>query len=372
MGQMIERIIPILALTSAGMLALPSDAQTFTQLYDFSGRGSPGYPMGPLLYKEGILYGTSEYGGPGKKSFGTVYTYNISQGSAAVLHAFKNPADGQSPLQGVVSVKGHLFGTTSTSGAYDVGTVFKMSRHTGYETPLFSFPEGDYHPDPGGLVYGNGVLYGVTAYGGSANSGTIFTVDPVTGQTNTIYTFQGGAAGTLASSRLVYFGDVLYGELRFAKGDGSPKLFKFDPATGTETVLYRPGGEALPGGILTSHGRYLYGINGNNGGTIFRIDPQTNSYKRLCVLAGAGVSFYGYPVTYLNGSLYGLTPNGGTSGYGAIFSCNLSTGLLSTAYSFPIDSFGVGGELTAVGDTLYGTNSEGGKDYAGILYSFTP
>src|ERR1700676_4319790 len=55
-----------------------------------------------------------------------------------VLYSFKNLPDGQLPSAGVIrDAAGNLYGTTSYGGAFNSGTVFKLSKHG--RTVLYSF-----------------------------------------------------------------------------------------------------------------------------------------------------------------------------------------------------------------------------------------
>lgn len=100
--------------------------------------------------------------------------------------------NGSSPEFGslVQGLDGSLYGTTSTGGAYNDGTIFKLTREGGLAT-LHSFDLTDGAYPYAGLVQAtNGNLYGTTSQGGaySSEGGTVFEIAP-TGTLATLYSF---------------------------------------------------------------------------------------------------------------------------------------------------------------------------------------
>jgi len=135
------------------------------------------------------LYGTTDEGGTYCESSsafgcGTVFAITTS-GTETVLNSFgTGSGDGSYPDAGLLNVKGTLYGTTSSGGAYAYGgTVFKITT-SGAETVLHSFegPAGDGSLPFAGLINVNGTLYGTTGYGGSGSCeigcGTVFSLSP--------------------------------------------------------------------------------------------------------------------------------------------------------------------------------------------------
>ena len=90
-------------------------------------------PWGNLVSDAaGNLYGTTVYGGASNNCryrCGTVFKVDTT-GKATVLHSFTGgPTDGASPYSRLIrDAAGNLYGTTSFGGAFDYGTVFKLSR----------------------------------------------------------------------------------------------------------------------------------------------------------------------------------------------------------------------------------------------------
>lgn len=139
-------------------------------------------PSGDLLFdKQGNLYGTTSSGG--EDHAGAAYVLSKdAQGKwkINVLHSFDaDKGDGTAPLSGLaLSPQGDLYGTTSTGGAYNKGTVYRLSRGPkGWrETILHSFSGGKDGNGPvaGIFVEPSGSLLGSTYYGGSKQLGVVF------------------------------------------------------------------------------------------------------------------------------------------------------------------------------------------------------
>jgi uncharacterized repeat protein (TIGR03803 family) len=73
---------------------------------------------------------------------------------------------------------GRLYGTTSAGGAYNLGTVFSISK-SGSHAVRYSFRGSDGSRPRGGLVQAkDSYLYGTTSGGGSTNSGVIYRIAP--------------------------------------------------------------------------------------------------------------------------------------------------------------------------------------------------
>ena len=76
------------------------------------------------------LYGTTYYGGgsgcAGERGCGAVYAV-AADGTETVLHSFQGSSDGANPYSGLIQVGSKLYGTTSSGGAYNAGTVFSIS-----------------------------------------------------------------------------------------------------------------------------------------------------------------------------------------------------------------------------------------------------
>lgn len=161
-------------------------------VYDFRPNTRDGMlPRAKLIAWNGNLYGTTVSGGGSLKcntGCGTVFEVTPS-GTETVLFRFKNRREGFDPFSRLLENKGALYGTTSDGGdlycyqgtykASGCGTVFKVTS-LGVETVLHDFkgPSADGTAPLTGLTSLDGVFYGTTSSGGSKNDGTVFRVAP--------------------------------------------------------------------------------------------------------------------------------------------------------------------------------------------------
>ncbi len=236
------------------------------------GTGSDGaFPMADLIDVAGTLYGTTQEGGA--YGYGTVFSISTS-GSEKVVHSFGSKSgDGVYPMAGLHYLNGVMYGTTRYGGANGAGTVFSVSTaSTGdAEKVLHSFGSGSDGSEPyDSLIEVNGTLYGTTARGGySAGGGTVFSITP-SGVEKVQYSFcseRSCADGTAPYANLIKVKDKLYGTTFEGGAYRGGTLFRITMA-GKETVLHNFGkhadGSNPQAGLIYVNGR-LYGTT-NAGG----------------------------------------------------------------------------------------------------------
>jgi uncharacterized repeat protein (TIGR03803 family) len=143
-------------------------------------------PNGGLVEDaSGNLYGTTQYGG--NNNAGMVYEVS-SSGSISGVASFDWSNTGGAPSAGLaLDSLGDLFGTTTSGGSGNCGTVFEIPAGSGSISPLFSFNGADGDSGfnfggwdemnqimPGVVVDSSGNIYGEAAGGGGANLGTVY------------------------------------------------------------------------------------------------------------------------------------------------------------------------------------------------------
>jgi uncharacterized repeat protein (TIGR03803 family) len=211
-------------------------------LHSFQDNGTDGYdPSASLIDVNGMLYGTTETGGEhfgcGRiegDGCGTVFSIDPKTGAETVLYSFcsqKKCADGAWPVASLIDVNGMLYGTTwyggtnsnselcgDGDGVVGCGTVFSLNPTTGKETVVYSFCSQKKCADgtlpKGGLIDVKGTLYGTTGLGGAYGGGTVFSLDPSTGKETVVYSFcseKNCTDGWLPSADLIEVKGTLYG-----------------------------------------------------------------------------------------------------------------------------------------------------------------
>jgi uncharacterized repeat protein (TIGR03803 family) len=154
---------------------------SLTTLHSFN--GTDGYcsvPCAPMVQAgNGILYGTSYYGGSNDGS-GTFFKITTA-GAFTTLYNFcslANCADGQSPLGFVEGTDGNFYGAANSGGSTsNCGTIFRMTPE-GALTTLHRFAGSD-GCNPSGLVQAtDGRFYGEAPTNGNVAGadGTLFSL----------------------------------------------------------------------------------------------------------------------------------------------------------------------------------------------------
>jgi uncharacterized repeat protein (TIGR03803 family) len=240
-----------------------------------------------------------------------------------------------------------------------------------------------------------GVLYGTTVEGGTHSGGTTFALDPKTGKERVVYSFcgqQNCADGAYPLASLIDANGVLYGTTQKGGASGNGTVFSLDPKTGAEQVVYSfcsqqncADGQYPDASLIDENGT-LYGTTQKGGssgkGTAFSLAPSTGAEQVLYSFCSQQNCADGqYPDASLidvNGTLYGTTQRGGTAGGGTVFSLDPSTGAASVLYSFCGQQNCADGEyplsaLTDVNGTLYGTTYGGGaRGSDGTVFTLDP
>jgi len=339
-----------------------------------------------------------------------------------ILHSFRGePIEGSVPASGLIADKaGNLYGTTTGGGAYQHGTVFKLTRDgrggwTG--SVLHSFegvPDGA-EPYAGLIFDSEGSLYGTTFSGGTgtcplaSTCGTVFKLAlSASGEwtESVLYNFRGGVDGEGPYAGLTWYKARLYGTTLIGGGSGCygygcGTVFQLTPSgegRWTEKILYSftggiDSGEPSAFPLAVDASGSLYGATtypGNCSGcfdvidSIFEVSPHADGSW-----TEREIHFfdpYGVPTGVVfdsAGDLYGTTSSTQLGGYGSVFKLSPSKGLwnYSTLYFFKGGADGAypnGGLTFDASGTIYGMTFTGGSfscNYSlgcGLVFELTP
>jgi uncharacterized repeat protein (TIGR03803 family) len=293
-------------------------------------------PQASVIYESGILYGTTTAGGTSNK--GTLFKYDLSTSTLSNVHIFTGqPTDGSQPQNSVIYESGILYGTTFNGGTDDKGTLFSYNLTSNTLTILYSFAgqptEGSY-PEAG-VIYQSGILYGTTSTGGSSNLGTLFSYNLTSNTLTTLYSFTGiGTDGSYSKADVIYQSGILYGTTYSGGSSNLGTLFSYDLTSSTLTTLHSFTGIGTDGknplASVIYQGGILYGTTSTGGssnlGTLFSYNLASNTLTTF-------YSFTGQPtdgsqpyagVIYQNGILYGTTYSGGSGNQGSLFSYTIT------------------------------------------------
>lgn len=381
------------------IFSVNTDGTGFTILHNFTATADPpytntdgAYPQAGVILSGNTLYGTTYHGGT--SVIGTVFRINIDGTGFTNLHSFTplsdvyplyTNSDGAYPIGGLTLSGERLYGTTSRGGTLGNGTVFAINTDgTGF-TNLHSFANNDGRNAQAELVLSGSTLYGTTYEGGSSGSGTVFKLDTNGGGFTVVHGFTAiprypspstnddGAnpvGGLIISSNTLYgttiSGGKGYGSVFAVNTDGTgfTNLYFF---TATYADSQTNSGGAYPQGRLTLMGNTLYGTTSGSEnfgpGTVFAVNTDGTGFTTLHSFppgTPAPINLLinddgSYPMSGLllsDYTLYGTTEQGGSMGYGTVFSLSLLPQLaitLSGAHvilTWPTNIVGFAAEFT--------------------------
>ena len=327
------------------LFSMNADGSNYQVLHTFTGSAGDGAnPIGNLTLVGSTLYGTTDDGGSGGYSngAGTIFSINTDGTGYKILYSFDdNFDDGVAPVAGLVLCGTTLYGMTSSGGTLFGGTVFSINTDGSDYQTIHSFTEaagtGFWPASP--LTVVGSTLFGTTSSGGANDDGTIFSVNTDGSDYQQLYSFDtsGGGPGL---SGLTLVGSTLYGTTDdggsggYSNGAGTIFSINTD-GTGFKT-LYSFGASGTDGqtpvaGLTlvgsTLYGTTQYGGSEGDGGTIFSINPDGSNYQTLGSFPQTddGADFPTSPLTLDGSILLGVTGRGGSAGDGAIFSVSGAT-----------------------------------------------
>jgi uncharacterized repeat protein (TIGR03803 family) len=314
-------------------------------LYTFDGGAGGAYPYGGLvLDAAGNLYGTTDNGGDYRLGIAFKLTRN-ADGSWAeqVLHSFGSDIiDAGLASDLIFDETGNLYGTTLGDGTY--GTVFQLVPNadgTWTENTLHIFMPHDPSEAPPyvGLVRdAAGNLYGTTSPSGRYEFGSVFKLTPNPDGTWTLsvlHRFSGGKDGGMPSNSADLMLDatgIVYGTTQ-GGGYGCGVVFKLTPnldGTWTHHVLHffacGKDGRA-PKGVISDAAGNLYGttqVGGAYGyGMVFKLYRTGSGGWAEKVLWNFRKKPGAYPWARLvldrEGNLYGTTGGDVSNTFGTVF-----------------------------------------------------
>lgn len=393
----------ILAILTSFGTASAATSVTLTMLYQFSGVDGSNPEGGLTLGTNGNFYGVTATGGPGGN--GTIFTIT-PEGTLTTLYGFSE-GDGADPVEAPAQGSdGNFYGTTQGGGANNDGTVYVITPE-GALTTLYNFSAPDGTGPRGPLAEGtNGSFYGTTKAGGTGpcdlGCGTIFSITPA-GTLTTLYNF-GGSDGQTPDSGLVLGSDANFYGTTYQGGNpksgyhrtscdvlgdcaqNPPGTLYQVTSAGSLTTLFDfngPIGANPADALIQGADGAFYGVTPfggkSNKGTVYTI---TSSGVFSLVHSFGGGDDGAFPRTQLvqgsDGKLYGTTINGGTSpscpeGCGTAFRVT-TDGTLTTLYSFPGDpepALPEGGLVQVSDNSFYGTSFSGGTNNLGAVFQLT-
>lgn len=304
----------VFSITPAGVL---------TVLYSFTGPDGYVSNAGLTLGMDGNFYGTTVLGGA--HSLGEIYQITPG-GVLTVLYSFTGGSDGAYPYATpVLGNDQNFYGVTQNATAYKITPSGKF-------TLLGTLPSRSFAP----LFLGaDGNFYGTTQQGGAFNQGTVFRMTPG-GKITIIYSFDGTTHGGAPWGGVVQAAGNFYGTTTAGGSGGGGVVYRLT-ASGSLTVIHNfPVGSQADGsdpiaGLLFASNGFFYGSTFSGGseayGDLFQINANGQSYIDVYDFQNTfGSNPSSNLVQHTNGFAYGMATHGGLHGDGVLFSLALNLG----------------------------------------------
>lgn len=344
------------------------------------------------------LFSTRAVASPGY-AYGTIH--NFGDGSV--------PVDGEPDINSLIQGPGgNLYGVTVADTAGRNGVIIKVAPDGSGYTILHHFSDGSVANDGqqpyGKLVVGpDGNLWGTTSFGGIQNGGSVFKIAPDGSGYTVMHRFGDGSVpndgnepndGLIVGSDGNFYGTTnIGGDDSVSLGTNGGTIFKITP-TGVTTIVH-----SFPANVGPTSGNYptvgviqgpdgtLYGMT-NNGGTgfeggIFKINPDGSGYTVLHNFdpfndPNEGAQTYSRLLLSSDGKLYGTVAGFGLYNDGVLFRLNTDGSDYKILHEFGDNSDETQGgfpycALIAGPDgNFYGTTSAHGVYDNGTIYQLTP
>jgi uncharacterized repeat protein (TIGR03803 family) len=288
-------------------------------LHSFSGTDGS-YPGGGLtLATNGNYYGTTVMGGT--NNFGVLYSITTA-GTLTVLHNFAGGSDGEYPYgPPIQATDGNFYGATSgTPDSSNGATIYKLTS-TGVYSVIFTFSESTTGVGVYGLVQGSdGDLYAPANADGAYNAGTIVKVSTagVLKETHTFNPDNDGGYGPIypVAPPIQASDGNLYGTTHDGGTDGKGTLYEIVASTFGVKILYNfdsSSGANNDAGLVEGNDGNLYGVTATSA---YRWS-LTSGYTQLSSL-GSG-NFIAGLAQDTSGPFVGLSQLYGTGNKGYVY-----------------------------------------------------
>lgn len=391
--------------------ALADNADTFSFDPVQGFRAGPTAPESNLiLSSDNLLYGTSSEGGA--NGYGAIFRMatNGSQFETLVHFTYDGAINrGATPLAQLtewadLSLNRYFFGTTSSGGASGYGTIFRTTPTGSLETLVeFTGTSGSFPgsaPEAELILASDGYLYGTTSSGGANDEGTVFRLDPNGGTNNgfvSLFEFDSsdatnnGAYPRAALTQSATTG-VLLGTTAGGGDHGDGTIFRITSVGVLTTLVHfsaydatNPGAGPTGPMILASDGNYygttqfgaMYDAFYKDQGTVFKMTPAGVHTTLAAFVYPIPTEHRGFwPTGALtegnDGFLYGTTLRGGNNDRGVVFRVGKMGGM-ETLVDFDFDlapkgSGPTGHLLQVAANEFIGTTVAGGDDNKGTVF----
>jgi uncharacterized repeat protein (TIGR03803 family) len=353
---------------------VPAGTGTVTPLASFNGANGSG-PTGELaLDSAGNVFGTTSAGG----AYGLGTVFELAKSSATISTVVSLTASVGLYSGLVADSNGNLFGTIYAGGTDNLGSVFEVQKGSTTTTTLASLDpiRGEY-PETGLVIDGNGNLFGTATSGGYWDKGTVFELQQGSSTITLLISFDAvGANGAYPVGPV--FEDS-YGDLFGTTEQGGPAnagtVFEVVQGSHAITMLAsfdKTSGFSPVGGVVGDREGNLFGTAWQGGtagdGVVFEVKHGTNTLSTVATFTGLnGASPQSALIPDGSGGYIGTTAAGGTENDGTVFDVSAPFGISTVTFpDWTINQPGYRQTIATIGGTGAVTFSATGTLPAGL------
>jgi uncharacterized repeat protein (TIGR03803 family) len=307
----------------------------FDKKIDFNGIDGAN-SQGTLVLYNDKFYGLTMYGG--SNNVGVIFEWNPNT-NTYLKKVDLSSATGNQPGGQLVMNNDVFYGMTSAGGNNNIGVIFEWNPNTNIFNKMHDFSNIDGANSDGSLFLKDGKLYGMTYAGGSFNHGTIFEFN-LNGNvfTKKIDFNVTNGSEPISAYSFVLNGGIFLSTTTHGGSNNAGVIFKWDPSTTTNTVLYSftGSGTTWPNGRnpMAEFSPYIISTPTVQASNIVFSDKQVNSVKikwtngngdNRAVFVKKDSSGSALPVnrtTYSADSVFGNGSQIGNSGWYCVYNGN--------------------------------------------------
>ncbi len=359
---------------NGSVFELTHGSGAITTLASFNETEGAVVEAGLIMDSRGNLFGTASSGGDAND--GTIFELAKGSGTVTTLASFNGANGAQPQCTLITDSNGNLYGTTSHGGISSDGTVFELAHGSSNITVLASFNgTNGAQPVAGLSMDKNGNLYGTTALGSASNDGTVFELASGSGTITTLASFNGTNGAQPVTALVMDGSGNLYGTASLPSANSDSTIFEL--AQGSHTITDLAACGVSYGALILDSSGNLYGTSSQagafDGGSIFELAHGSSAIATLASFNGTnGADPYAGLVMDGSGNLYGTTYLGGALSEGAAFELARGSSTISLLASFSTVRGGPDAELIIDGaGNLYGTTYGGGAGNLGTVFEIT-
>ena len=296
------------------LYSIGTDGSNYQILHAFGSVPNDGaFPLSFEISGSTIYAVTAE---GGSYSNGTLYSIGTDGSNYQILYNFGNATnDGLRP-ELLLPISGTTFyGTCTSGGVYNAGTVFKFDTAGNSYQTVYSFTDAQ-TIDPALIGIIGSTLYGATDFGGSSSNGSLFSMGTDGSNYQILHSFPDGPGDGYQFSGLELVGSTIYGltstgmvnsgvgfALTVSGGSGqsntctfsvTPGSAKFTAAGGSDTVAVKVTGTDCAWTAVSSDGfiTIVSGASGVGNGTVsYTVAANTNTVALVGTMTIAGQTF---------------------------------------------------------------------------------